>query len=264
MIAMTLLVRDEIDIIPQWYQHHKDKADLFVITDNGSLDGTREFLAAIAADDKRVIIIDEPGRDYMQHIWVDRMIKQAIEKGAEWIINSDADEFWDANFRELISRYGDKANVFRITSQLFVNSIFDDKAEVDCTKRMRYRLIKPRNKDEAYCFGAWNKMVHNAKDYQMNILGNHDVKMNNKNVIDIAINEARIRHYPERSFDHYRRKYIQGGEAYANNTVLTKDYGFHWRNKYAIYANGSIIALELEYAKSIMDEKGLKEFCIKE
>ena len=60
-IGLTLLVRDEHDIIKQWLDFHIPKADFIVVTDNGSVDGTRDILEQ---DSDAIQIIDEAGNRY--------------------------------------------------------------------------------------------------------------------------------------------------------------------------------------------------------
>ena len=94
-LVMTLLARDEIDVVDSWLAFHLNAgADLVIATDNRSEDGTTEVLEQYARSGQ-VHLIREPGEDLRQDEWVTRMARlAATEYGADWVINSDADEFW--------------------------------------------------------------------------------------------------------------------------------------------------------------------------
>lgn len=94
MIVMTLLVRDEEDVIAANLDYHLEQGvDHIIVTDNLSVDSTPKLLKPYARAGK-VTILDELQDNYNQHIWVTRMARLAEEIGADWVINSDADEFW--------------------------------------------------------------------------------------------------------------------------------------------------------------------------
>ena len=92
---MTLLVRDERDIVEQHLSFHLAAGVDFVIaTDNGSTDGTDEVLERFERDGG-VRLLREPAGEFRQREWVTRMARlAATEHGADWVVNSDADEFW--------------------------------------------------------------------------------------------------------------------------------------------------------------------------
>jgi hypothetical protein len=94
-LVMTLLARDEADVIEPWLDFHLNAgADFVVATDNRSEDGTTDVLERFAREG-HLHLIREPGEDLRQDEWVTRMARlAATEFGADWVINSDADEFW--------------------------------------------------------------------------------------------------------------------------------------------------------------------------
>jgi len=94
MVVMTILVKDEIDIIEANIRAHaKLGVDAFVIMDNNSTDGTREKLNELSKE-YEMTIIDEKGL-YNQAKWMKKLAKTAKEKyNPRWVINNDADEFW--------------------------------------------------------------------------------------------------------------------------------------------------------------------------
>ena len=96
-LVMTLLVRDEADIVDAQIAYHLHAGvDFVVATDNRSQDATTEILERYARE--RVLhLIREPGDDLRQSEWVTRMARlAATDFGADWILNTDADEFWHA------------------------------------------------------------------------------------------------------------------------------------------------------------------------
>ena len=92
---MTLRARDEADIVGSWLDFHLSAgADFVVVTDHRSQDGTTEILERYAREGS-IHLIREPGEELREEEWVTRMARvAATEYGADWVINSDADEFW--------------------------------------------------------------------------------------------------------------------------------------------------------------------------
>jgi Glycosyl transferase family 2 len=94
-LVMTLLVRDEEDILREHLDYHLNAGvDLVIATDHRSRDGTTEILESYARQDVLVLLREE-GEHTRQGTWQTRMARLAVtEYGADWVINSDADEFW--------------------------------------------------------------------------------------------------------------------------------------------------------------------------
>jgi hypothetical protein len=95
-VVMTLLVRDEEDIIDSMLSFHLNAGVDFVIAmDNDSVDGTAEILESYAREGHLHLLRQAELDHFEQGAWVTQMARMAAtEFGADWIINADADEFW--------------------------------------------------------------------------------------------------------------------------------------------------------------------------
>jgi len=93
-LVQTLLVRDEADVVDAQIAYHLGAGVDFVIaTDHESTDGTTEILEAYARDGvlRRLPVSGE----MREAAWRTAMARlAATEHGADWVINTDADEFW--------------------------------------------------------------------------------------------------------------------------------------------------------------------------
>jgi hypothetical protein len=93
-LVQTLVVRDEADIVGEQIAYHLNAGVDFVIaSDHMSEDGTTQILEQYVRDGHlRLIRVqgemhDGPWRTHMARLAV-------TEHGADWVINTDADEFW--------------------------------------------------------------------------------------------------------------------------------------------------------------------------
>ena len=93
-VVMTLLVRDEADIVDAQLAFHLNSGvDIVIATDNDSQDGTTEILESYERDGY-LRLLRSHAQDHSQPEIVTHMARLAAASGADWVINSDADEFW--------------------------------------------------------------------------------------------------------------------------------------------------------------------------
>ncbi len=173
-LVMTLLARDEIDIVDSWLAFHLNAgADLVIATDNRSQDGTTEVLERYARTGQ-VRLIREPGDDLRQDEWVTRMARlAATEYGADWVINSDADEFWwprGASLAEVLAavppRYGTVGAFLRVFCPRPGEERFADRMTV------RFSALAPIN-DPASLYKPIRKILHRGHPEIQVTRGNH-------------------------------------------------------------------------------------------
>ena len=93
-LVLTLVVRDEADIVDAQLAYHLNAGVDFVIaSDHDSRDGTTEILEYYARDGHMLRIpVRGEVRESASRTHMARLA--ATEHGADWVISSDADEFW--------------------------------------------------------------------------------------------------------------------------------------------------------------------------
>ena len=215
---MTLLVRDEADIVDAQIAFHLNSGVDFVIaTDNGSLDGTREILEAYARDGV-LHLIREPGRDMRQEEWVTRMARLAASDfGADWVLNSDADEFWwprRGTLPEVLAtippQYGVVGCLWRhFAPRPDANSLFFERMTV------RLSLSHPWN-DPANPFNVNQKVAHRADREVIVAWGNHDASA--AGLLPLrGWYPIEVLHFPLRTPEQFERKVVTAWSAWSKS-----------------------------------------------
>ena len=250
-LVMTLLVRDEADIVDAQIAFHLDAGVDFVIaTDNRSEDGTTEILDRYVREG-RLHLIHEPGEDLRQSEWVTRMARlAATEFGADWVLNADADEFWrprGGDFRELFAAVPGRFGVVRGAWRNFVPRPDDDRFFAD---RMTARLCTPSF--HPHPLSIHFKSAHRgASDVRVG-RGNHEA-FGSGLVALRGWYPIEILHFPVRSLEHCMRKYVTQFVALELNAE--KGIPGHMADAYRAYRAG---ALEAFYAPLVVDDAALE------
>jgi hypothetical protein len=236
-ICMTLLVRDEDDILEANLRFHLAMGvDFFIVTDNRSLDRTPEILAAY---ERRGIVrvIREEQDDFSQWVWVTRMARlAATEVAADWVINSDADEFWWPRSGDLKSALATLPPDCGVLSVRRFNFIPRPAGGGSLFERMVVR--------EAASFDPKGaplppKVIHRADPAVVVAQGNHSLDRSDLRPCD-GFDPIELLHFPVRDYQQLERKIVAGGRAVERNSVLPPTFNWTWRELYERYGRGEL------------------------
>ena len=235
---MTLLVRDEADVVDAQIAHHLNAGvDHVIATDNRSEDGTTEILERYAADG-RLHLIREAGEDLRQSEWVTRMARlAATDFGADWVLNADADEFWwpdGESLKDVLEAVPDELGVIRGAWRNFVPR--PDKHPF-FAERMTVRYRAPSF--HPHPLSTHSKSAHRAVADVRVGRGNHEAFAPGLTPIR-GWYPLEILHFPVRSLEHCRRKYVTQFVALERNAE--KGIPGHMADAYRAYLAGGLDA----------------------
>ena len=236
-LVMTLLVRDEEDVLRANIDFHRAQGvDFFIVTDNKSEDSTPEIVKDFA-EQGIAHYIYEGDDDYNQSAWVTRMARMAaIDYGADWVINNDADEFWWPHQGDLKSCFAGVSTDYDIvvgprhdyvalnneTGAFYDDMVFRQKASLNA-------LGKPLPP----------KVAHRAHPDVEVSQGNHWAELPGES--GVVENVLDIFHYPLRSYAQFTNKIIKGGQAYERNKTHNAHAGATWRKLYKEYQRNGLV-----------------------
>lgn len=213
---MTLLVRDEADILESHLDFHLGAGvDVVIVTDNGSVDETPTILDRYARGG-RVHVIREPAGEFLQREWVTRMARlAATEHGADWVINSDADEFWwprGGSLKDVLEAIPGRYGIVRAFVRHFVPV---PEGEGSFSERMIYRLAAqaPIN-DPTSPWRPFGKVMHRADAAVEVVEGSHALPGSELRPVR-GWYPIEVLHFPMRSAAQLARKGAVWGSAVA-------------------------------------------------
>jgi hypothetical protein len=242
--VVTVMVRDEVDIIAAMVEHHLAQgADLIIATDNGSIDGTTEILQQYA--DRGVLELHhDPVFRKQQHAVVTRMARRAYtEHAADWVINADADEFWvpvDKGFtlRNALEAIPLSLGAFTVPVTNLVGPPAMRGSGVD---RLLWR--DKRTPEQLQAVGIFaqptDDAVHRGDPTIVVSQGNHVVSLDSAGQPDPAV-ALEVLHLPWRSWQQYERRVINTGRSYEANPTLKPSKNHHGMADYRRHLAGRL------------------------
>jgi len=241
-LAMTLLVKNEIDVIEAHVRYHRPKVDFMVIMDNMSTDGTYEALERLQGELDGITLLTMASSVYDQAHWVSRMVRHCAHLGADWVVNSDADEFWLGDIKLVVNefwKYG--ANIIHPEGTTFWPTEMDD-LSIKCPIKGMLWCDPP-----SVPFGS-KKPVIFVQGFSHVEQGNHFVRFF-PFVKDHLQKSASlmIRHYPFRREEQFVKKH----RGIWSETKLHQ-MGEGWRSLNRIFVEGGEDALRKYYREQVV------------
>jgi len=240
-LVMTLLVRNEEDILATNIEYHLRRGvDFFIATDNLSDDGTRDILEHYRQRNLLHLILQSDDT-YAQSDWVTRMARMAaIDFQADWVINSDADEFWwpeeDSDLKELFADVPPEIDALSVARSNFVPIAFGN-------ARGFVEAMTVRERVSLNALGAPlpPKMCHRGFPDVDVEMGNHAAVRAN-GPMHVGQAPLTILHFPLRSYAQFSRKISLGGAALERNETLGPTIVGTWRMLYKKWQRGELEA----------------------
>ncbi|MDR3471708.1 MAG: glycosyltransferase family 2 protein [Devosia sp.] len=252
-LVMTLLVRDEVDIIAANLDFHLSRGvDFFIACDNLSKDGTADVLRRYEA---RGLLhyLRESGDDFAQHRWVTRMARLACSDfGADWVINNDADEFWYPHRGTL----KDVLRAVRATAKAVI------------APRENF-VARPMRPDDFFAevLTVRERVAHNFigqplppkvchrgfPDIEVE-QGNHSVMLAGEPLSGVRA-PISVFHFPIRGRAQFTEKVRNAGSGYAKTPTLDASVGHVKRHLYDLYLRGE---LDVYYDSVLVDDARLR------
>ena len=253
-VVVTVLARDEADVIDAHVSFHLNAgADLVIATDNNSRDGTTEVLESYERAGV-LELIREPTEGLRQGEWVTRMARRAAtEHDADWVINTDADEFWwprGGSLKDVLRSVPEAYGVVQGFWRSFVPRP-DDGATF--AERMTARLSQcaPIN-DPTSFYRPVVKVAHRADPQVTVARGNHALADSAMRTLP-KWHPIEILHFPLRSREQWMHKVQLQGDAFTKH-IERSGTGYHLKG-YDALQNGRI---EEQHASLVVDDEALR------
>ncbi len=251
-LVMTLLVRDEEDIVASNIDFHLNNGvDFIIAMDNLSIDGAADILRLY--ERKGMLhYLSQHDDTYAQGIWVTQMARLAsVQFAADWIINNDVDEFWwpeQGNLRSILASVDPLWPAVAVERTNFVpRPIPAGKFFAD------YLTIRERHSLNVLGAPILGKVCHRAlPDIEVG-QGSHSVTLNGR-ALPTTPAPITILHFPMRTYRQFANKIAKGGAACARNPQLPPEVGGTWRKLYEIWQRGE---LEAYYQGLIRDDENV-------
>ena len=233
MLVLTLLCRDEADILESMLRFHLAQGvDRIIATDNGSVDGSLEILQRFERRGQ-LTLLQETEQTHDQAVWVTRMARMAAAMGADWVINSDADEFWwpqQGNLNSTLAQLPESVEGLLVER---TNFLPPPREAGEQRPFHQHQTLRERLSRNSLGKPLPPKLIHRGDPEIVVTDGNHNALRHGRAIRSIRDAGIEILHVPIRSYAQLERKIRQGAEALQRNQRVDSRTGNSWRTIYA-------------------------------
>jgi Glycosyl transferase family 2 len=208
-LVATLVVRDEADVADEQVAYHLAAgADFVLATDHDSWDGTTEILEDY--ERRGVLRLFRERGEMREAAWRTSMARlAATEHEADWVINTDADEFWlprGGTLKDVLAAVPERFGIVWGLSRHFVPRPDDGRSFAE---RMTVRIAQhaPLN-DPTGPYRPHAKAAHRADPNVGVRFGAHLVTSEMLQPLH-GWHPADVLHFPFRSVAQYERKTVR-------------------------------------------------------
>lgn len=216
------MCRDEEDVIFHTLLHMAEEGLTgIIVADNNSTDNTvkeiNKLKRLLKGSTCEIVLVHDEEVGYYQSKKMTDLARMAHNYGAEWIVPFDADELWFAGdtIANFLNTLPDHVNVVHADLYNHFGTGVDEQGAIPF-QNMTWRLPEK---------GALPKVAFRWHEKAVIGQGNHSVQIPGEH----TVKGLEIRHFPYRSWEHFKRKALNGLEAY-NATDLPQNMGDHWRS----------------------------------
>jgi hypothetical protein len=198
-----------VDVVEAQLAYHLDAGVDFVLaTDHASQDGTTEILRSF--ERQGVLRLFRAEGEMRESEWRTQMARlAATEHEADWIVNTDADEFWmprTGTLKEALGAVPERAGVVWALTCHFVPRPDDERPFAE---RMTARFASPvALNDPTSPYRPHAKAAHRADPEIVVWFGSHRVVSRRLEPLP-AWHPADVFHFPFRSREQYERKNVR-------------------------------------------------------
>jgi glycosyltransferase involved in cell wall biosynthesis len=224
-------IKDEADIVEAFIRHTAWFVDHHLIIDNGSIDGTLDILAKLAAEGLKLSVFRNPVPVHADWFFNNTLLRLASQmERADWAIPLDCDEFLKlrpgvASLRAVLASADPAVPAIEIASQLYTPRSVDDASEINPVCRIvhRWEPCPPVAKVMVRADPAWaGRLVLEA--------GFHSVSLDQKPVPLTPSPDVSLAHFYRRSVAQEARKAVIGRlRAMSNPAAVAGNLASHYQ-----------------------------------
>jgi hypothetical protein len=223
-LAMTLIVRNEADVIEDNLRFHRALGvDFFIALDNGSTDGTVEILKRHEQAGILKLVKMSGPMLRVQRQGATEIGRLAHEMGADWVVHNDADEFWwpiTGNLKQALAQIPEQFGIVLAPRTEFIARPDGEGAFADrmVIREARFRR-PPKTAHRAHpLIKMWERhpidvWVKSDRSPRSGLVGKPALRIESNHRDDPGLElvmapefPVGVLHFPLRSFEQYRRK----------------------------------------------------------